>query len=162
MRSAVQMLGLCLTFLTITLMGAKGSIAQDGGNYRGEFTSFLANPPSGANGLTVGIVSGINGQLARDGVPMSKNHYDVAKRSIANGDDIFTFASKENAEVMKSSGQGWFYGVARFFHSVFFGGGGDGGGKSKGLSIWGDRDMPYNDSDFFKPRPRPWIDLGLW
>ncbi len=162
MRSTVQVFGISVAFLALALMGdVRSSNAQSGGDFRGAFSNFLANPPSGASCVTVGVVSGINGKLASDGVPMSKEHYIIATKSIANGDSVFEFARKENAEVMKSSGQGWFYGLARFFHSTFLGGGGEGDSEGLDLSYERDRSFPW-DNDFFRPRGMPWMDLGRW
>jgi len=88
--------------------------------YRILFTHFLqgasANPR--VNAITLRTVSVMNDQMARRGVAMSREHYEVAQQSIARGDDLCDFLRAENKHVLESTGTGVVYQAGVLLHRM--------------------------------------------
>lgn len=84
------------------------------------FTLFLqrASTNSSVNQFTLQVVSLMNDQMVRKGVPMSKDHLEVAQRSIERGDGLYEFLKAENKHVLASTGEGAVYQAGRLFHKL--------------------------------------------
>lgn len=92
--------------------------------YRVQFTQFLetASASPTVNPITLQAVSLMNNQMARKGVPMSKDHFQVAQQSIARGDGLCDFLKAENKHVLESTGSGAVYQAGLLFHKTFVSG----------------------------------------
>lgn len=78
-------------------------------NYRSEFTSFLGQNHPTASKETLELVRLVNSQMVRENIPMTRDHYLVAKSSILRGDGPIQYVAYENPHVVKSSGNGPVY-----------------------------------------------------
>jgi hypothetical protein len=101
-----------------------GQQNQGNSNFRQHFTNFLDNhqkfPTNNkkVNGITFFAVSSMNTQMVANNVPMTREHYETATKSISNGDKICTFLQKENGHVLESSGSGVAYNLGKTAHKI--------------------------------------------
>ena len=89
-------------------------------NYRSEFTNFFNDPTNmkKANEVTWHTVTVMNYEMARNNVPMTQAHFEVATESIRSGDTICTFLTNENKHVLSSTGSGVVYDAGYKFHKL--------------------------------------------
>src|SRR3712207_4359825 len=89
-------------------------------HYRSEFTKFFNHPINmgRANKATWHTVRTMNQEMERNNVPMSRAHYEVAIKSITQGDTICTDLTSENKHVLDSNGSGFVYNAGYQFHKV--------------------------------------------
>jgi hypothetical protein len=103
------------------------SLRNSGGgtDFRPQFTQFLSSPPSTAKACTIAVVRPMNTEMVRKSVPMSEEHYKVARKSLEDGAPLCEFLQAENTHVLKSNGTGVVYNAGKLFHygvSYFTGG----------------------------------------
>jgi hypothetical protein len=103
-----------------TTIHESSSLRNSGGgggtDFRPEFTEFLKSPPSTVNPCTIAIVKPMNNEMVRKSVPMSKEHYLTARKSLTDGATGCQFLQAENTHVLQSNGTGVVYNAGKMFH----------------------------------------------
>ena len=97
-------------------MSSSAPIGDQGKDFRPEFTRYLSQQCQSCSGVTQFVVSQMNQRMIAEGNKMTENHFKVATKSLGNGDSVCDFMRKENSDVLKSSGQGFFYTGGRYAH----------------------------------------------